>query len=363
MSNLDKQIRNNWTVEQTEALFALPFNDLLFQAQQVHRAHFDPNRIQISVLLSIKTGACPEDCKYCSQSGHYNTNLKKEKLMQVQKVVEKAKQAKASGATRFCMAAAWKHPPKKDFPLVLEMVRQIKALGLETCVTLGTLNEEQSLALKEAGLDFYNHNLDTSPEFYNSIITTRTYAERLQTLSHVRDAGINVCAGGILGLGESRRDRVGLLTQLANLPEHPESVPINMLVRIAGTPLENAEDLDLFEFIRCVAVARIMMPKSYVRLAAGRTQMNDQAQALIFMAGANSLFYGDTLLTTSNPDEHHDIQLFKRLGIYPEMMETSKSDIQTEAELQEKIQQQHQHLFTDAAATCSTENMVAEQEA
>lgn len=362
MLDLDKLIRHDWTIEQTESLFALPFNDLLFQAQQIHRTYFNPNRIQICVLLSIKTGACPEDCKYCSQSGHHNTNLKKEKLMQVQEVIEKAKQAKASGATRFCMAAAWKHPPKKDFPSVLEMVTQIKALGLETCVTLGSLSQEQSLALKEAGLDFYNHNLDTSPEFYNSIITTRSYANRLQTLAYVRDAGIHVCTGGILGMGETRRDRAGLLVQLVNLSEHPESVPINMLVRIPGTPLENAKDLDPFEFIRCIAVARIMMPKSYVRLAAGRTQMNEQTQALIFLAGANSLFYGDTLLTTPNPGEHHDIQLFERLGIFPETRETGKSDAHIEAELQEKIQQQNQSLFTDAAATFHSEKNSAVEE-
>lgn len=365
MLDSDKFIRHDWTIEQVEALFSLPFNDLLFQAQQVHRTYFDPNRIQISVLLSIKTGACPEDCKYCSQSGHHNTGLKKEKLMQVQEVIEKAKQAKASGATRFCMAAAWKHPPAKDFPYVLEMVKQIKALGLETCVTLGSLSREQTVALKEAGLDFYNHNLDTSPEFYNSIITTRTYADRLQTLTHVREAGIHVCTGGILGMGETRRDRVGLLTQLANLSEHPESVPINMLVRIPGTPLENVEDLDPFEFIRCIAVARIMMPKSYVRLAAGRTEMNDQTQALIFLAGANSLFYGDTLLTTPNPGEHHDIQLFRRLGILPETCETGKSDEHIEAELQEQIQQQNLNLFTDAAKTFRPEksNMAEKQSA
>ena len=346
----DDSMRHDWSIEKVEALFSLPFNDLLFRAQQIHRMHFDPNKVQISTLLSIKTGACPEDCKYCPQSGHYNTGLKKEKLMQVKTVLEKARQAKAGGASRFCMGAAWKHPSKKDLPYVLEMVKGVKALGLETCVTLGTLNEEQTMALKHAGLDYYNHNLDSSPEFYDSIITTRTYAERLQTLKNVRDSGIKVCAGGIMGMGETRRDRAGLLMQLANLPEHPESVPINMLVRAAGTPLENIEDLDPFEFIRCIAVARIMMPASHVRLSAGRTEMNDETQALAFFAGANSVFYGETLLTTPNPDKHHDKQLFNRLGLSPEERHIDQPEEKTEAELVARVQQANDsHLFTDAA--------------
>lgn len=357
MLNVDELIRQDWTVDEAEALFALSFNDLLFRSQQVHRSYFDPNRVQISTLLSIKTGACPEDCKYCPQSGHYNTGLEKEKLMQVQAVIEKAQQAKAGGASRFCMGAAWKHPSTKDFPYVLEMVKGVKELGLETCVTLGTLSEAQAAELKAVGLDYYNHNLDTSPEFYDSIITTRTYDDRLKTLSYVRDAGMKVCAGGIMGLGETRRDRAGLLMQLANLPVHPESVPVNMLVKAKGTPLEKVEDLDPFEFIRCIAVARIMMPKSHVRLSAGRTQMNDQTQALAFFAGANSLFYGETLLTTPNPEKHNDVQLFERLGILPEKRETCKTEVHTAAELNDKIQRQEdQHLFTDAASEFITVN-------
>lgn len=275
-------LRHNWTLDEVRALFNQPFNDLLFQAQTVHRQHFNPNEVQVSTLLSIKTGACPEDCKYCPQSGHYNTGLDKEKLMEVQKVLNAAAEAKAIGSTRFCMGAAWKHPSAKDMPYVLEMVKGVKALGLETCMTLGTLSEEQTMALADAGLDYYNHNLDTSPEFYGNIITTRTYADRLKTLSYVRDAGMKICSGGILGMGESLDDRLGLLIQLANLPEHPESVPINMLVKVAGTPLENVEDVDSFDFIRTLAVARILMPKSHVRLSAGREQMNEQMQSLAF---------------------------------------------------------------------------------
>lgn len=293
--------RHDWSLAEVRALFEQPFNDLLFQAQTVHRAHFDPNRVQVSTLLSIKTGACPEDCKYCPQSGHYNTGLDKEKLMEVQKVLEAAAEAKAIGSTRFCMGAAWKHPSAKDMPYVLEMVKGVKKLGLETCMTLGRLTQEQTQALADAGLDYYNHNLDTSPEFYGNIITTRTYSERLQTLAYVREAGMKICSGGILGMGESVDDRAGLLIQLANLPEHPESVPINMLVKVKGTPLAEEKDVDPFDFIRTLAVARIMMPKSHVRLSAGREQMNEQMQALAFMAGANSIFYGEKLLTTKNP--------------------------------------------------------------
>ncbi|WP_079387270.1 biotin synthase BioB, partial [Pseudomonas aeruginosa] len=276
--------RHDWSLAEVRALFEQPFNDLLFQAQTVHRAYFDPNRVQVSTLLSIKTGACPEDCKYCPQSGHYNTGLDKEKLMEVQKVLEAAAEAKAIGSTRFCMGAAWKHPSAKDMPYVLEMVKGVKKLGLETCMTLGRLTQEQTQALADAGLDYYNHNLDTSPEFYGNIITTRTYSERLQTLAYVREAGMKICSGGILGMGESVDDRAGLLIQLANLPEHPESVPINMLVKVKGTPLAEEKDVDPFDFIRTLAVARIMMPKSHVRLSAGREQMNEQMQALAFMA-------------------------------------------------------------------------------
>lgn len=311
------EIRHNWTRAEVRALFELPFNDLLFRAQQVHRQYFDANAVQVSTLLSIKTGACPEDCKYCSQSGHYDTGLDKEKLLAIEKVVQEAKNAKEKGASRFCMGAAWRSPREKDMPYVLEMVRQVKLLGLETCMTLGMLEPSQAKELAQAGLDYYNHNLDTSPEHYNQIITTRSYQDRLDTLAHVRDAGMKVCAGGIVGLGERREDRVGLLTQLATLPAHPDSVPINQLVKIAGTPLGDVEDLDPFEFVRTIAVARILMPKSMVRLSAGREQMPEAIQSLCFLAGANSIFYGEKLLTTTNPEAEADRQLFERLGIHP----------------------------------------------
>ncbi len=350
MNNTDSLVRSDWTLDEVEQLFTLPFSDLMFRAQQVHRQFFDPNRVQVSTLLSIKTGACPEDCKYCPQSGHYNTGLDKEKLMQVQKVLEEAELAKKAGATRFCMGAAWKNPPAKDFPYVLKMVQGVKQLGLETCMTLGRLTQEQTQALAEAGLDYYNHNLDTSPEFYGNIITTRTYSDRLQTLSYVRDAGMKICSGGIVGMGETIRDRANLLIQLANLPEHPESVPINMLVKVEGTPLDHVEDIDPFDFIRCIAVARIMMPKSHVRLSAGRENMNEEMQALTFLAGANSIFYGEKLLTTPNPEAQKDMQLFKRLGIKPEEREECQSEAEHEARLQEQIQaQQDSEFFYDAA--------------
>ncbi|MEK6789497.1 MAG: biotin synthase BioB [Pseudomonadota bacterium] len=315
------EIRHNWTRPEVRALFDLPFNDLLFQAQQVHRQYFDANAVQVSTLLSIKTGACPEDCKYCSQSGHYDTGLDKEKLLEIDKVVQEAKNAREKGASRFCMGAAWRSPREKDMPYVVEMVKRVKALGLETCMTLGMLDGAQAGQLAEAGLDYYNHNLDTSPEHYNQIITTRTYQDRLDTLTHVRDAGMKVCAGGIVGLGESREDRVGLLTQLATLPAHPDSVPINQLVKIAGTPLGDVEDLDPFEFVRTIAVARILMPKSMVRLSAGREQMPESQQALCFLAGANSIFYGEKLLTTANPEAEADRKLFQRLGLTPKVEE------------------------------------------
>lgn len=311
---LDNQ-RHDWSRDEILALFELPFNDLMFRAQTVHREFFDPNAVQISTLMSIKTGACPEDCAYCPQSAHYKTDLEIEKLVPVEQVVAAAKTAKDKGASRFCMGAAWRSPRDKDLEPVLEMIREVKALGLETCVTLGMLSEAQTARLREAGLDYYNHNLDTSPDFYGDIITTRTYQDRLDTLAHVRDAGINVCAGGIVGMGESRRDRAGLIQSLANLPKHPESVPINMLVQVEGTPLDKVEAPDPFEFIRSIAVARITMPQSYVRLSAGREEMNDEMQALCFLAGANSIFYGEKLLTTPNPEADQDKRLFERLGL------------------------------------------------
>jgi biotin synthase len=316
-ASVTPSIRHDWTIEEVRALFSLPFSDLMFHAQMVHRAHFDPNEVQVSTLLSIKTGACPEDCKYCPQSGHYNTGLEKEKLLEIEKVVSEARAARAKGATRFCMGAAWRSPSEKDMPYVLEMVRQVKALEMETCMTLGMLSSDQAGALAEAGLDYYNHNLDTSESFYEQIITTRTYADRLDTLQNVRDAGMKVCCGGILGMGEALDDRAGLLIRLANLPAHPESVPINMLVKVAGTPLENEADLEPFDFVRTVAVARIMMPSSHVRLSAGRETMNEQMQALCFLAGANSIFYGEKLLTTPNPEADQDMRLFEKLGVRP----------------------------------------------
>ena len=350
MSATTAATRHDWTLAEVRALFEQPFNDLRFQAQTVHRAHFDPNRVQVSTLLSIKTGACPEDCKYCPQSGHYNTGLDKEKLMEVQKVLKAAEEAKAIGSTRFCMGAAWKHPSAKDMPYVLEMVKGVKKLGLETCMTLGKLTQEQTQALAEAGLDYYNHNLDTSPEFYGNIITTRTYSERLQTLAYVREAGMKICSGGILGMGESVEDRAGLLIQLANLPEHPESVPINMLVKVKGTPLAEEKDVDPFDFIRTLAVARIMMPKSHVRLSAGREQMNEQMQALAFMAGANSIFYGEKLLTTANPQADKDMALFRRLGIQPEEREEHADEVHQAAIEQALVEQRDGQLFYNAAS-------------
>ncbi|MFC4875463.1 biotin synthase BioB [Microbulbifer halophilus] len=344
------EIRHDWTRQQVLDLFALPFNDLLFTAQQVHRMHFDANRVQVSTLCSIKTGACPEDCAYCPQSARYDTGLEREKLMEVEKVLEEARAAKAGGATRFCMGAAWRSPKKKDMPYVTQMVREVKALGLETCMTLGMLKDEQAAELAEAGLDYYNHNLDTSPEYYGEIITTRTYQDRLETLDRVRAAGMKVCAGGIVGMGEGEKDRAGLLMQLANLPEHPESVPINMLVKVAGTPLETEEDLDPFEFIRCIAVARIMMPKSHVRLSAGREEMSDEMQSLAFLAGANSIFYGEKLLTTANPETNEDMQLFARLGIQPEEYRQYADDAELEADLNAQVsEQQNAPYFYDAA--------------
>ncbi|MDZ7783123.1 MAG: biotin synthase BioB [Halioglobus sp.] len=319
----DPALRHDWTRREVAALFALPFNDLLFRAHGIHRHYFDPNRVQVSTLLSIKTGACPEDCAYCPQSTRYDTGLEVEQLMEVEAVLEQARAAAASGATRFCMGAAWRSPKDRDMPQVLAMVRGVRDLGLETCMTLGMLTPEQARELAEAGLDYYNHNLDTSPEYYGDIITTRTYGDRLDTLAHVRDAGMKVCSGGIVGMGEDAADRAGLLVELANLPVHPESVPINNLVRVPGTPLADQEELDPFDFIRTIAVARILMPASHVRLSAGREDMNEQMQALAFFAGANSIFYGDKLLTTPNPEANADMQLFARLGIAPEERDVS----------------------------------------
>ncbi len=312
------ELRHDWRIEEINALLAMPFSDLMFKAHQVHREHFPANQVQVSTLLSIKTGACPEDCGYCSQSAKNDTSLERERLLPLQEVINSAKTAQDHGATRFCMGAAWRNPTDKNLERVIEMVQAVKGMGLETCVTLGMLTDRQAGRLKDAGLDYYNHNLDTSPEFYGNVISTRTFQDRLDTLDHVRNAGINVCSGGILGMGETRVDRARLLQQLANMKFHPESVPINDLVKIEGTPLAGVAKLDPFEFIRVVAAARIMMPKSYVRLSAGRAEMTDEMQAWCFFAGANSIFYGDKLLTTENPGESHDQQLFARLGIEAE---------------------------------------------
>ena len=346
-------IRNDWSKAEVEALFAMPFNDLLFNAQVVHRQHFNPNEVQVSTLLSIKTGACPEDCKYCPQSARYDTGLEKERLLEIEKVIQRAKEAKQVGSTRFCMGAAWRNPRDRDMPYILKMVEEVKSLGLETCMTLGMLTRDQAVALKQAGLDYYNHNLDTSPEYYGDIITTRTYEDRLNTLENVRAAGMNVCSGGIVGMGETVSDRASMLVQLANLPEQPQSVPINMLVKVKGTPLDSVEDLDYFEFIRTIAVARIMMPKSHVRLSAGREAMNEQMQAMCFMAGANSIFYGCKLLTTSNPDTHEDVMLFKKLGINTERPRDYSDEAHQQVFEEEIAQQQEQaegsnDLFIDA---------------
>jgi biotin synthase len=308
-------VRHDWSREELATLFALPFADLIFQAQTIHRRHFAPNEVQISTLLSIKTGGCPEDCGYCSQSASHETGLKASKLMDVSAVVADAKNAKQAGATRFCMGAAWRSPKDKDLDAVCEMVSEVKALGMETCVTLGMLTPQQAGKLRDAGLDYYNHNIDTSPEYYEQIITTRTFQDRLDTLGAVRDAGIHVCSGGIVGMGEDEADRIGMIHALCTLPQHPESVPINMLMRVEGTKLADAESINALDFVRTIAVARIAMPKSFVRLSAGREYMSDEAQALCFLAGANSIFYGEKLLTTPNPEAHKDRQLLARLGM------------------------------------------------
>jgi biotin synthase len=344
-------IRHDWSIQEINELFAMPFNDLMFKAQTIHREFFNANYVQVSTLLSIKTGACPEDCAYCPQSARYDTGLEKERLLEIGKVIERAKEARATGSTRFCMGAAWRNPKERDMPYVIDMVKEVKKLGLETCMTLGMLTRDQALALKQAGLDYYNHNLDTSPEYYGDIITTRTYQDRLETLENVRNSGMHVCSGGIVGMGETADDRSGLLRQLANLPRHPESVPINMLVKVKGTPLDSVDNLEPFEFIRTIAIARILMPKSFVRLSAGRESMNEQMQAMCFMAGANSIFYGCKLLTTSNPETHEDVQLFNKLGINSEHTR-AYSDEAYAAALHEEIEQNEgSDLFVDASKT------------
>jgi biotin synthase len=312
-----------WTSAEASALYEMPFNDLLFRAQSVHRENFNPNRVQLSRLLSIKTGGCPEDCGYCSQSAHHAAGLTPSKLMEVERVIAEAREARDAGATRYCMGAAWRNPKPRDMEAVVAMVKGVKALGMETCMTLGMLDRAQSEQLSQAGLDYYNHNIDTSERYYSEIITTRSFADRLLTLEHVRASGMKVCCGGIVGMGEQAIDRIEMLTVLANLPEHPESVPINMLIPIAGTPLANATPIEPIEFVRTIALARIMMPRSYVRLSAGRTAMTDEMQALCFFAGANSIFVGDILLTAGNPGNDKDMDLFRRLGLEPLGLEGS----------------------------------------
>lgn len=312
-------MKREWTFQEAKEIFSLPFSELVYVAQTTHRDNFDPSKVQISTLLSIKTGSCPENCSYCPQSAHYKTEVKKEPLMELEKVLEAAQRAKEAGSTRFCMGAAWRGPRDEDLQLVCQMVAEVRKLGMETCVTLGLLKDHQTKMLKEAGLDFYNHNIDTSEEFYDKIITTRTFQDRINTLENVRKSGIKVCCGGILGMGETNEDRIKMLITLANLEEPPESVPINKLIKIPGTPLQNQEDVDSFDFIRTIALARIMMPKSYIRLSAGREQMSDEMQSLCFLVGANSIFYGEKLLTANNPIPKRDNLLFQRLGYQSEM--------------------------------------------
>ncbi len=322
----DRSIRHDWSREEAQALYDAPFNDLLFRAHSIHRRYFDPNAVQRSRLLSIKTGGCAEDCGYCSQSAHHASGLTASKLMQVEKVLAEARTAKEQGATRYCMGAAWRSPKGRDMDVLVAMVEGVKAMGMETCMTLGMLSDDDVGKLKGAGLDYYNHNIDTSERYYSKVITTRTFADRLQTLDRVREAGIKVCSGGIVGMGEEPEDRVDMLLTLANLPQHPESVPINMLIAIPGTPLANVEKIDGIAFVRTIALARILMPQSYVRLSAGRTQMSDETQALCFFAGANSIFVGDTLLTADNPGEDSDAVLFDKLGLRPLELATDSSE-------------------------------------
>ncbi|MGN7919808.1 biotin synthase BioB [Lysobacter sp. 22409] len=339
-------LRNDWSRAEVRALFDLPFPELLHRAGSVHRENFDPAEVQVSTLLSVKTGGCPEDCAYCPQAQRYHTGVDATKLMSTEAVIEKARQAKAAGASRFCMGAAWRSPKDRDIPKVAAMIREVKALGLETCATLGMLSGDQATALKSAGLDYYNHNLDTAPEFYNEIIHTREYQDRLDTLAHVRDVGMKTCCGGIVGMGESREQRAGLLQTLANLPAHPDSVPINRLVQVEGTPLAGTAELDPFEFVRTIAVARLLMPKSMVRLSAGREAMSDELQALCFLAGANSIFYGEKLLTTGNPDTERDLALFARLGLRPMQIVETAGTVHASIE-------EHVEATTDPAHSCA----------
>lgn len=340
-------LRHDWSRAEVRALFDLPFPELLHRAGTVHRENFDPAEVQVSTLLSVKTGGCPEDCAYCPQAQRYHTGVDATKLMSTEAVLEKARQAKAAGASRFCMGAAWRSPKDRDIPKVAAMIREVKSLGLETCATLGMLSGDQAQALKAAGLDYYNHNLDTAPEFYNEIIRTREFQDRLDTLEHVRDAGMKTCCGGIVGMGESREQRAGLLQTLANLPAHPDSVPINRLVQVEGTPLAGTTELDPFEFVRTIAVARLMMPKSMVRLSAGREAMSDELQALCFLAGANSIFYGEKLLTTGNPDTERDLALFARLGLRPmQIVETAGT---VHASIEEHLEPPVEPVHTCAA--------------
>jgi biotin synthase len=324
--HIDRTLRHDWSCDEAQALYDAPFNDLLFRAHSVHRRYFDPNAVQRSRLLSIKTGGCAEDCGYCSQSAHHASGLKASKLMQVERVLAEARRAKEAGATRYCMGAAWRSPKGRDMDVLCAMVEGVKALGMETCMTLGMLSDDDVGKLKGAGLDYYNHNIDTSERYYDKVITTRTFADRLDTLARVREAGIKVCCGGIVGMGEEPEDRVDMLVTLANFPQHPESVPINMLIAIPGTPLATAERIDGIAFVRTIALARILMPQSYVRLSAGRTQMSEETQALCFFAGANSIFVGDTLLTTENPGEDSDAVLFDKLGLRPLELETRSGE-------------------------------------
>jgi len=344
-------VRQDWTIDEVEALFAMPFMDLVFDAQTIHRANFPKNQVQVSTLLSIKTGACPEDCKYCPQSARYTTGVDAELLLEVDKVIKAANEAKEAGSTRFCMGAAWKNPKERDMPHLVEIIKEVKSLGLESCMTLGMLDQSQAVQLSNAGLDYYNHNLDTSPEYYGEIITTRTYQDRLDTLENVRNSGMKVCSGGIVGLGEQAIDRSSLLVQLANMPKQPESVPINKLVKVKGTPLDCVDDLDEFTFIKTIAVARILMPKSHVRLSAGREDMSEQTQALCFMAGANSIFYGCKLLTTANPDENSDMKLFKKLGINKEAIHFSPYENEQNIDAAIVRHAEKDELFYDATST------------
>lgn len=354
-------MKKMWFLKDIKLLFKKPLLELIFEAQKIHRKYFDPNKIQVSTLLSIKTGSCPEDCKYCPQSARYKTNTKTEKLLEIDKILKAAHQAKKTGSTRFCMGAAWKNPHNRDMPYLEKIIKKVKSLGLETCMTLGSLTEQQAKKLANAGLDFYNHNLDTSENFYSKIITTRTYKERINTLETVRKSGMKICSGGIIGLGEKIQDRMELLLKLANLPIPPESVPINMLVKIKGTPLENNIEIDAFEFIRIISIARIMMPRSYIRLSAGREKMNEQTQAMCFMAGANSIFYGCKLLTTPNPEETKDINLFNKLGLNIQQKNISAGNNEKSISLYDQLSEiSHKRYYNAAITKIKRDNIVKE---